>query len=241
MHKRENAVNTSTHRTLIALTALAVGLIAPGVAQAQIPGALDSGTVVITTSNNLVVTVNPASASATQITGTIRNTTANTYRCAVPGVRGNEFPGQVTEAEIVERSMTYYSKNIFQPIGGVELDVDGPVELDPLAFGSMLDYFPTGSMIEPLGTTRAEYMNIQSAQDDARIKGHTGDPRVGGNTLFNLSAGQTANWTAPLGPPATGIRTDFDAAAMFYCRNTTGSPERHYVFAGYEPGYIPTT
>ncbi len=234
-------MSTFAHRTLTVLAALTMGLSVPAVGHAQIPGAIDTGTVVITNSDRLVVTVNPASATATQITGTIRNTTGNTFRCAVPGVRGNEYPGQVTEAKIVERSMTYYSRNIFQPIGGVELDVDGPINLDPLNFGSMLDYFPTGSMIEPLGNTRAEYMNIQAAQDDARIKGHTGDPRVGGATVFNVGANATVSWSAQLGAPATGIRTDFDAAAMFYCRNTNGSPQRDYVFAGYEPGYVPTT
>lgn len=229
------------HRTFTTLAALTLGLSTSAVAHAQIPGAIDSGTVVITNSSRLVVTVNPASASATQITGTIRNTTGNAFRCAVPGVRGNEYPGQVTEADIVERSMTYYSRNIFQPIGGVELDVDGPIALNPLNFGSMMDYFPTGSLIEPLGNTRSEYMNIQAAQDDARIKGHTGDPRVGNAPVFNVGGGATVNWTAQLGAPATGIRTDFDAAAMFYCKNSSGSPQYDYVFAGYEPGYVPTT
>lgn len=233
-------MSTFAHRTFITLAAITLGLSVPGIAHAQIPGAIDTGTVVITGSDRLVVSVNPASASATQITGTIRNTTGNTFRCAVPGVRGNEYPGQVTEAKIAERSMTYYSRNIFQPIGGIELDVDGPINLDPLNFGSMMDYFPTGSLIEPLGNTRAEFMNIQAAQDDARIKGHTGDPRVSGATIFNVGANATANWSAQLGAPASGIRTDFDAAAMFYCKNTNGSPQRDYVFAGYEPGYVPT-
>lgn len=226
-------------RSLAAIATLTLGLSIQGAAHAQIPGALDTGNVVITNSNLLVVDVNPASASATQITGTIRNTTGNTFRCAVPGIRGNEYPGQVSEAEIIERSMTYYSRNIFQPIGGVELDVDGPIDLDPLDFGSMMDFFPTGSMIEPLGNTRSEYMNIRAAHGEARVKGHTGEPRVGGGHVFNVGGGTTANWTAALGAPASGIRTDFDAGAMFYCRNTTGSPQLHYVFAGYEPGYVP--
>ncbi|MCT1434395.1 hypothetical protein [Dietzia maris] len=234
-------MRTFTHRTFTTLAALTMCLSASAVAQAQIPGAIDTGTVVITTSDRLIVSVDPAGANATQIAGTIRNTTGNTFRCAVPGILDKEYPAQVTEAEIVERSMAYYSRNIYQPIGGVELDIEGPIALDPLNFGSLMDYFPTGSMIEPLGDTRAEYMNIQAAQDDARIKGHTGDPRVGNATAFNIGGGATVNWTAQLGVPASGIRTDFDAAAMFYCKNTSGSPELHYVFAGYEPGYVPTT
>lgn len=224
-----------TRVPLAAATAVCMALAVPATSHGQIPGAQDSGTVVVTNGTALVVSVNPASASATQITGSIRNWTSNTFRCATPGVRGNEYPGQVTEANIVQRSMTYYSRNVFQPIGGFELDVEGQIELDPLNFGSLMDYFPTGSMLEPLGNTRAEYMNIQAAQDDARIKGHTGDPRVGGNTVFNVGGGATVSWVAALGTPATGVRTDFDAAAMFYCRNTSGSPQRDYVFAGYEP------
>jgi len=172
--------------------------------------------------------------------GTIQNMTGNTYRCATPGVRGNEYPGQVTEAPIVARSMKYYSKNVFVPVGGVELDVDGPINIDPLAFGSLLDFFPTGSFNKPVGETRSEYMNIYAAQTDARIKGHTGDPKVSNAVAFNVGGNATVNWVAALGTPASGIRTDFDAAAMFYCRNTSGSPERHYVFAGYETGSAPT-
>ena len=229
-----------SRRTLVSLTALTVGLASPGVADAQIPGALETGNVVITDSTALVVRVTPAGASATQVTGSIQNTTGNGFRCATPGVRGNEYPGQVTEAAIVARSMTYYSKNIFTPIGGVELDVDGPIEIDPLAFGSLLDFFPTGSFNKATGNTRSEYMSIYSAQTDARVKGHTGDPRVGGNVAVDVGANSTVNWTAALGTPASGIRTDFDAGAMFYCRNTTGSPSRHYVFAGYETGSAPT-
>ncbi|MGN7226975.1 hypothetical protein ACTHQW_11625 [Dietzia maris] len=233
-------MKTPSRRTLAGLAAIAIGLSSPGIASAQIPGAIDTGNVVITDSDRLVVRVNDADESATQVTGTIQNTTGNTFECATPGVRGNKYPGQVTEAEIVARSMKYYSKNVFVPIGGVELDVDAPINLDPLAFGSLLDFFPTGSFNAPVGNTRSEYMKIYAVQTDARINGHTGDPRVGGETAFNVSGNTTVNWTAALGTPATGIRTDFDAGAMFYCRNTSGSPERHYVFAGYETGSAPT-
>lgn len=240
-------MTATIRRTLATLFAATLGMAAPLAAHAQIPGALDSGYVVITNSNLLTVTVNAAGANSTQISGTIQNTTANTFRCGTPGLDIDrdevEYPGQVTEATIVARSMTFYSQNIFQPVGAFPLDITLPAgsALNALDFGSMLDYFPTGSWIEPLGKTRAEYMNIQAEQDAARIKGHTGDPRVGSNTAFNVSGGGTVSWTAALGTPASGIRTDFDAAAMFYCRNTTGSPQLHYVFAGYETGTTPPT
>lgn len=234
-------------RTLATLFAVALGTAAPAAAHAQIPGTLDSGNVVIAYSNLLTVTVNPAPANSTQVTGTIQNTTGNTFRCGTPGLdidrNAVEYPGQVTEAAIVARSMKFYSQNIFQPIGAIPLDITLPSgsALNALDFGSMLNYFPTGSWIEPLGKTRAEYMNIQGEQDTARVNGHTGDPRVGGNVAFNVSGGATVSWTAALGTPASGIRTDFDAAAMFYCQNTTGSPRLHYVFAGYETGTTPPT
>lgn len=233
-------MKVSPRRAIAGAAAVFLAWSAAGSANAQIPGAIDTGTVVITDSNRLIVNVTPAGAAATQVSGTIRNTTNTPFRCATPGIRGNEYPGQVTEAEIVARSMAYYSKNVFVPIGGVELDVDAPINIDPLAFGSLLDFFPTGSFTAPLGNTRSEYMAIYAAQRDARIKGHTGDPRVSGDIAFSIGPNATVNWTAALGTPATGVRTDFDAAAMFYCRTTSGSPERHYVFAGYETGSAPT-
>lgn len=233
-------MKTPSRRTLAGMAAIVVGLSSPGTASAQIPGAIDTGTVVITNSDRLLVRVNPAGAAATQVTGTIQNTTGITFRCATPGVRSNEYPGQVTEAMIVARSMKYYSKNVFVPVGGVELDVEAPITLDPLAFGSLLDFLPTGSFNKPVGDTRSEYMGIYAAQTDARINGHTGDPKVSNATAFNVGGNATVNWTAALGTPASGIRTDFDAGAMFYCRTTSGSPERHYVFAGYETGSAPT-
>lgn len=230
-------------RTTALLAGITFGLGGAGVAEAQIPGALDTGTVVITTSDALDVTVDETPASSTQATGSIRNSTGNAFRCATPGVgktgQSVDFPGQVTEADIVARSMRFYSLNVFQPVGGFRLDVQLPSgsTLNTLDFGSMIDYFPTGSLVIPLGETRAEYLNIQDAQDKARIKGHTGDPKVGGSIAFDVRAGESVRWSAALGTPASGIRTDFNAAAMFYCRDTTSG--LHYVFAGYEAGTTP--
>ena len=236
-------MTTLARRVLGSLAAITLGLTIPGLAHAQVPGGLDSGTVVITNSNSLSVKVNEASGAATQVAGTIQNTTGNSFRCATPGVGKNgnaiEFPGQVTEAEIVARAMKYYSLNVFQPIGGFTLDVALPSgsALNTLNFGSMLDFFPTGSIVEPLGNTRAEYLNIRDAQSRARINGHTGDPRVGSNIAFDVNAGNTVTWSAPLGTPASGVRTDFDAGAMFYCRDKATGLD--YVFAGYETGTTP--
>ncbi|MBB1032110.1 hypothetical protein G6027_14730 [Dietzia sp. SLG310A2-38A2] len=224
-------------RTLALISALVVGLGSPAAAHAQVPGAIDTGTVVITDSNRLVVSVDAAQATATNVTGRIQNTTGTGFRCATPGVQGLEYPGQVTEAEIVARSMRYYANNIFQPIGGVGLDITG-IELDPIPIGSLLDILPTGSVNKALGATRSDLMDIRSAQEAARVAGHTGDPRVGGNVAFTVGANASVTWSAQLGAPASGQRTDFQAAALFFCTETTGARRAH-VFAGYEGGVAP--
>lgn len=227
---------TFSRRTLALASALALGLSAPAIAHAQIPGASDAGTVVITDSAKLTVSVDAAQASATAVTGRIQNTSGNNFRCRTPGVQGLEYPGQVTEAPIVAKSMRYYSNNIFAPVGGVDLDVTG-VDLDPMPIGSLLDILPTGSFNKALGNTRSELMDIRAAQEAARVAGHTGDPLSGNNVAFNVNSRTTATWWAALGEPARGQRTDFQAAAMFYCTDTATS--RDYVFAGYEGGIAP--
>lgn len=224
-------------RTLALVSALCLGLGSPAVVHAQIPGANDTGTVVITDSNRLVVSVDAAQASATAVTGRIQNTTGTPFRCATPGVQNLEFAGQVTEAAVVARSMRYYATNIFQPVGGVGLDLTG-IELDPMPIGSLLDILPTGSFNKALGATRSELIDIRSAQEAARVLGHTGDPRVANAVAFTVGANGTATWTAQLGAPASGQRTDFQAAAMFFCTETTGALRAH-VFAGYEGGVAP--
>ncbi|MDV8001824.1 hypothetical protein [Rhodococcus sp. IEGM 1408] len=224
-------------RALALVSALTVGLGCPAVAHAQIPGAIDTGTVVITDSNRLAVTVDAAQASATTITGRIQNTTGTAFRCATPGVQGLEFPGQVTEAEVVARSMRYYANNVFEPVGGVDLPLGG-IDLDPMPIGSLLDILPTGSFNKALGATRSELIDIRTAQESARVLGHTGDPRVGGDAVFNIAANGSVTWSAPLGAPASGQRTDFQAGAMFFCTETAGARRAH-VFAGYEGGVAP--
>ena len=219
----------------VALATIAMTLGASSTS-AHIPGADDSGTVVITDSTALTVTVNPAGATAATITGRISNATGNRFDCHTPGVNGAKYPGQVTEAGIVADAMRYYSATIFSPIGGMLLPVTG-VTLDPVPTGSLGDFLPTGSATVFLGKSLGGAQSLRAAQESARIAGHTGDPAVNGATDFSVPARGAVNFAAALGYPASGTRTDFDAAAMFFC--TDAATGKAYVFAGYELGSPP--
>lgn len=209
-----------------AATALVVGT---AVAGAQVPGGNTAGVVVHVDSTDLVVTVHDKGESPTEVTGTIENTTANNFRCATPGPDlVGEFPGQVTTSGVVREAVDYYRTNVFTGASGLAL---GPFE--PLGMGSLYDIVPAGS------AAGSAEVDPRTAQMDARVAGRTGDPRVGTSTTFNVSAGQTVNWTALLGLPATGDRGEWRAAAMFYCINQVTN--QNFVFHGYEDVPEPAT
>lgn len=214
-----------TMTSALSVTILALGSL-QGVAHASIPGADFSGRVVVTDSTALSVSVNPHLPSTNNATGQISNNTGTQFNCSVPGLDGKAWPGQVTEAQIVKDSMSYYSRNIFRESG-----ITAPVA-GTMGTGSLYNILPSQSAANSLGDDTGTLMQIRAAQSAARVAGHTGNPTVGGNTTFNVNAGATVNWTATLGAPSTGTRTDFYAAAMFFC---TGAGQS-YVFAGYEPG-----
>lgn len=230
--------HTTTLRTAAAIGLAAAATLAGGTATAQLPGAGTSGVVVRVDSDLVVVTVNDKGESPTRVTGTIRNTSQTTpLRCATPGEDGAEYPGQVTEAEVVARSMAHYGDSIFSPIGGGG-DIGG-FDLGSVApgvdIGSITGILPSGGD-GPLGSLMGD-PSIADAQALARDFGRTGDPLVAGNAVFTLQPGQTGNWTATLAHPITqnGERGEWQAAAMFFC-STTGDPRLYYVFAGYEGG-----
>lgn len=227
----------TTLRTAAAVGLAAAATLAGGTAVAQLPGAGNGGVVVRIDSDLVTVTVNDKGESPTRVTGTIRNTSPTTaMRCATPGQDGAEYPGQVTEAEIVARSMVHYGNSIFSPIGGGGAGVGG-LDLGSLApgldIGSVTGILPSAGE-GPLGSLMGE-PSIADAQALARDLGRTGDPLVSGNAAFTLQPGQTRNWAAALARPITqdGERGEWQAAAMFFC-SSTGDPTLHYVFAGYE-------
>jgi len=216
-----------------AVTFAATTVLTGGVASAYIPGADNDGVVVITDSDLVQVAVNPKAPNAVQVTGSITNTGARPLRCGVPSAdsAAADGPGQVTEAEVVTRSMDFYRTHVFEP-GGFVVPMGGGV----VTAGSLYNVLPTtGSLTGSLlGDSGAEMVQIREMQKNARVAGHTGDPVVGTAAAFTLNAGQTSNWTANLAAPATGDRGDWQAAAMFFCRHTT-APVENFVFAGYEP------
>lgn len=222
------AARVATVASLAAAAAL-VG----GIASAHIPGASNEGVVVITDSNLVQIEVADKGANPTKVEGTITNTSTLPMRCATPGL-DKEYPGQVTEAKVVEASMAYYRANIFAP-GGFELPMGGGV----LTAGSLYDVLPGGSLTGSLlGAPVAGLVDIREMQQAARVAGHTGEPTVGNAAVFDLAAGQALNWTANLEPAASGDRGEWDAAAMFFCSTSSGAPTS-YVFAGYEGANTP--
>lgn len=220
---------STIRRALAAATVFATGaVLAPAAAHAQLPGADLTGRVVITDSTAVQVSVF-AHTTADTISGSIRNTTGQTFRCAVPGLADAEHPAQVTEAQIVADSVEYYARNIYQESG-----FEAPM-VGVLGTGSLYNMLPSGSAANSLGASTGMMMQIRTAQDAARLAGHTGIPRVGGNHAFNLGPNQSVTWTAALDHPNTATRTDFDAGALFFCTSNNQS----YVFAGYEAGSAP--
>lgn len=218
-------------RAVAGLSAVALGMaIAPHAAQARIPGADPGGVVVITDSDLASVSVGPADGS--RVSGSLSNRATFQMRCSQPAASGRA-PNQVTDARVVVAAMDYYAKNIFSP-GGIDAPVVGNIGV-----GSVYDLVPTGSLSGSLGGGTSGLVDLRNAQDAARAKGHTGNVYTGtnsGTTDFTVNAGQTISWTADLGFPSTGIRSDFQPGALFYCEGGGQS----YVFAGYHGNIIPT-
>lgn len=231
-------MSTNTRRILrggvaaIAATGLVAGA---GLAGAQIPGGNTGGNVVKTDSDALLVGVHDVEPNAAQVTGTIQNTTGNTFRCAVPAGDGVEYPGQVTTAQVVTLAMEYYAQNIYSGADGFDIPMAGEVQT-----GSLDDILPGGGSSNLFGSSGEDDVNVTTAQQEARVAGRVGDPRVGNSALFNVAAGQIVDWTAQLTVSSTGDRGEWQAAAMFYCIDQV--TDAHYVFAGYEgltPGEAP--
>ena len=213
---------STPRHTLIALLG-AAGLVAgSGVAAAQLaPTALpgtDDSTVQITVgaADLAIVEVDEAGADATEVTGTIENTSGGTLVCHTPGATVSTDAGTVTDAALVNRSLAYLTDNTLPPapplpglntgsldvmlgsgsLGSLGLGDDAPVELDA----------------------------IQQAQDQARLAGH-----YGAIDAIELADGDTEEWTATLTVPS-GDRTDFNAAALITCEQN----DQWYAFVGYE-------
>lgn len=218
-------ISTRATRTAV-VSASVFGLVAgASMASAQVPGGGTEGIPVKVDDTSLIVTVADKGEAPTEVTGTIANTTDAVFRCEVPPmpVDGGMSPrgyGQVTTAEAADEVMAFYANNIFT----------GPNVINPgdnlVSMGSMVDLLPAGSAMGSAdGDTR-------TAHYAARVAGRTGDPRVGGQLQFTVPAGETVDYSAALGRPATGDRGQWQAAAVFMCQNQT--TQNWFVYAGYE-------
>lgn len=216
---------------LTAVVALAVTT-AASVAGARVPGADDTGTVVITDNTQVIVTVSGPSPQGL-VSGQIRNSSPWQMVCFAPGAGGAELPNQVTDARVVAEAVSYYQANIFAT-GGMEVPVVGAIDT-----GSVYDFLPTGSFNKALGRSTSGFVDLRNAQTAARMSGFTGNPYTGtnsANTKITVNAGQSVSWRADLGQPATGARRSFQVGALFYC---TGNGQA-YLYAGYQDNVVPT-
>lgn len=219
-----STTTTATRGAVAVVSALAlVAGAAP--AFAQVPGGNPGGYVVKVDDTSLVVTVDNKGEAPIQITGSIENTTDVNFRCEVPQFAvGDESTalgyGQVSTAAAAAEVTDYYRTRVFT--GPTDTNAGG----DLLSFGSLLDVFPAGSAV---GSAEAD---TRQAHNEARVAGRTGDPRVNNALQFTVTAGDTVEFAAPLGPSATGDRGEWRAAAMFMCRNTVTND--WFLFTGLE-------
>ena len=131
----------------------------------------------------------------------------------------------VTEASIVGLAFDYYRHNNAVPPGDLQNSTGNATVTVPV--GSLFDY--TGSFGQVFNDTT----ELRSLTDEARIAGHFGTIAP----LTTVAAGATTNWTSKLSTPTTEVRSEFDAAALFYC--TDRVTNKDYVFAADENGEIP--
>lgn len=205
-----------------AALALAAGA-APAVA--QVPGGGFGGYVVKVDDASLLVSVDLKGEEPTQVAGTIQNTTGASFRCEVPsfdkgGISTPIGHGQVTTAEVASQVKEFYRTRVFT--GPSDTNANG----DLVSAGSLYDIFPTGSAVGSAET------DTRTPHNEARVAGRTGDPRVGGQLQFSVPAETTVEYSAVLGPSATGDRGEWRAAAVFMCRNVETND--WYLYTGLE-------
>lgn len=208
--------------------ALMLGATATSAAQNVIPGDNSVETPVVVDPSIATVTVTPAEASATAIEATFQNTSNFQYRCEDP--TGTGAGGTATEADVALKTEAYYENFGIQPNPIIPIAVSSvsiPIDLTPI-----LGILPGGSAAAAFGNNVAGRSDITEAQANAVQRGHSGTV-----TPFTLNPGQTINLTFPLGFPAAGPRTDFDAATIFVCKANNGDRNGQlFLVTGYEGG-----
>ncbi|KAB1504475.1 hypothetical protein F7230_05285 [Corynebacterium sp. 320] len=212
----------------------AVGLSMPAASAAnlvsQLPGASAEGTIVVTDSPRVTVTVGPNTAEDQNVTVTVKNNYDSSFRCAAPGAikdaakKPAEVPNVLTTADIVSKSVAYYRSKPFVPKDNLTVPFIGA-----LPIGEFLQFVPEGLIGRLLGEDINSRAELFRNWEKARLAGQAAEI-----TPFTLAPDETKEITVPLDAPASGPRTDFQAAALLYCVDTTSNPQQAYVFAGYE-------
>ncbi|MFC9518849.1 hypothetical protein ACFTSD_24205 [Nocardiaceae bacterium NPDC056970] len=212
---------------IVGATGIATILAGTGVASAYnvIPGADDTGNVVVTGADDLGITVT-TSEDGSQVAVAVENTGTRNFVCGGPN--GNAAAGDVTEAAIVAQAMDYYRNQLNRQPGNITIKLTGlGGSTNTVSTGSVEGFLPGGQFGSLFGEAFAARDEIRAAQGESRLEGHAADlPK------FNINAGATHTVTVNLGDPSVGPRSAFDAGAFLYC--TSGSD--HFAFAGYENG-----
>ncbi|MDV8000781.1 hypothetical protein [Rhodococcus sp. IEGM 1408] len=203
------------------------GLAAADMSPMALPGTNDGLIQVALGKGLATVVVNAAGADAAEVTGTFTNESNVLLYCS--DLSGGST-ATVTDAAIVSQSLAFMSGNL------VPGNWDN--QFTAAESGSVGSLGSAGTD----GTPADELAGIQQDQDRARLAGHYGTVDVG----FTVEPGEEIPWSATLTVP-TGDRTDFDAAALFTCRQARtfeyedypgeyfmDVDDQWYAFAGYE-------
>lgn len=231
-------------RTAVPASLAAVALMAAApaaTAQNSIPGDNSPGTTFVTDQSLGTVTVGAAGAGATGITWSLVNRTGYSLTCKeqpndTNGASNTNRAGMVTEATVAQKTLAYYANYQWKedPNYTINFAISGSSFAIPLHFGGIVDLLPGGSAASAFGDAFAAGADIGADQDNARQRGHTGEI-----TSFTVNNGATAGATTALIAPSAGPTTDFDAAVVLFCNNSSAG--RNYVFVGYETGTTPPT
>lgn len=236
LHTTTNKVSRKIALTIATASALTLGCTTFAAAQDQaslLPGASSSGSVVVTDSPRVSVSVGENTGGDT-VEVTIKNNYDSTFSCYAPGVSADEkkpakLPNTVTEADVVAKAVNYYRTWPNVPSDGINVPILGVIPTNGL-----LEFVPNGLVGSALGKQIAARAELFRAWEQAKLAGHNGQIEV-----FDLKPFATEAKTVTLNTPGNGNRKDFEAAALIYCTDNNDPHKQQYVFAGYESGKAP--
>ncbi|WP_107749410.1 hypothetical protein [Dietzia psychralcaliphila] len=216
----------------VAATGLVVSGLAAASAQNVIPGDTDPRQTIFTNRDGVTITIDGIDRETGAVSGTFANTFGSNLNCTSPDanpttVRG----GTVSTAEVVERSIDYYSR--FQNTQPGQIQAGSSIPFLGQAgvnvpFWPLFQLLPSGSAAGSLSDGVSEAADIANANQDALMSGMVG--RIG---TFTVNNGATANWSTTLSPPSLGERGADPLGVIFVCR-VGASAGPHYAFTAFE-------